>query len=658
MERSTTIGRRLTLPLVGDRLDVGAAGSWTAAFAIVVYLAASGGGYDPIVHSEAGIALWWVVLAGAASGVLPLRFGRLGWAALALLAAFSAWTALGMTWTESAERTGAELARVTTFLGVLAVGLLAVGGRSPRPLLNGLGCAFAAVAGLAVLSRLQPAWFPANDHAQFLPEAINRLSYPLNSWNGLASFLAIGLPVVAATALGARSRLGQAAAAAALPLIGLGIFLTASRGGAIAAGVGVVLILVLFGDRLAAAATLATSGAGAAILIAAAAQRDELERGIPSAIARSEGSELLVLALIVCLGVALMQVAIGLAARFERRPRWMTPSPRRTAALGCALVALAAAGALAAGAGTAVSDAWTEFKATPSELGPTGAPATESTARDVADRLSTVSGNGRWQYWQSTVAAMESDPLTGTGPGTFEYWWARNGTIPGFVRDAHSLYFETLGETGLVGFALLVALLLAAIAGGAVRTARAVGADRLPIAAATAAIAVFAVTAAVDWVWELAVVPCALMLLIAVAVGGARGTAASALPGRAVLSLAAILALVAIAVPLAGVSAVRASQTEAGRGDLPSALAAAGSAERVQPYAATPPLQRALVLELAGDYGAAVTAARQATAEEPTNWRTWLVRSRLEARAGRARDAVASFRRARSLNPRSPTLAR
>ena len=49
-------------------------------------------------------------------------------------------------------------------------------------------------------------------------------------------------------------------------------------------------------------------------------------------------------------------------------------------------------------------------------------------------------------------------PLTGTGSGTFEFWWARDGDTDETVRDTHSLYLQTLGELGIVGFALIVGL--------------------------------------------------------------------------------------------------------------------------------------------------------------------------------------------------------
>jgi cytochrome c-type biogenesis protein CcmH/NrfG len=60
------------------------------------------------------------------------------------------------------------------------------------------------------------------------------------------------------------------------------------------------------------------------------------------------------------------------------------------------------------------------------------------------------------------------------------------------------------------------------------------------------------------------------------------------------------------------------------------------------------------VLELERRFPAAAAAAAQATRAEPTDWRTWLVRSRIDAERGAPAAALAAYRRARSLDPRSP----
>ena len=48
-------------------------GSTVLPFTLVLYLALEGGGYDVLVRSEVGVAIWWIVLLGALVGVLPVR---------------------------------------------------------------------------------------------------------------------------------------------------------------------------------------------------------------------------------------------------------------------------------------------------------------------------------------------------------------------------------------------------------------------------------------------------------------------------------------------------------------------------------------------------------------------------------------------------------
>jgi tetratricopeptide (TPR) repeat protein len=93
-------------------------------------------------------------------------------------------------------------------------------------------------------------------------------------------------------------------------------------------------------------------------------------------------------------------------------------------------------------------------------------------------------------------------------------------------------------------------------------------------------------------------------------------------------------------------------------GDYAAALEDARSAQNVEPAAATPRLQQALVLELMGDLPAAEAAARAAVDRESTNWRLWLVLSRIAAENGRADAAVAAYEEARDLNPRGEIFQR
>ena len=666
---TTTDDARARSRALRARLDPAAAAAWTLAFALVAYLALSNGGYDTIVRSQAGIAVWWIVLLGALAGILPARIGAAGWVAIGLLAAFAAWTGLAIGWSESAERSAVELGRVAAYLGVLALAISVQGKAAARHTINGLASAIGLVTLLAVLSRLHPQAFPANDHLALLSQdSARKLSYPLNYWNALAAFAALGVPLLLAVAIGARTLAGQALAAAALPLSALCIYLTISRGGVLAVAVGLVAFLALVPLRLHAIGTLLAAAAGSAVLISATSQRDALQDGAPTATAIGQGNEMLWLVLIACAGVAFLQVAMGLAARHLPRPAVLDPGRRATALRALAVLAVLAVTAVAAGVPGTVSDRWQQFKAVPGTVAQGG-------QDNVFSRLGAADGTGRYQFWQSALDAHSSAPWQGIGPGTFEFWWARNGTLTDFVRDAHSLYAETLAETGFVGLALLVALLgwLAVVA--VRRSVRAAPGLRLWIAAAAGGLAAFLTAAALEWVWEMAAIAVVALLLGAVIVAGrddgaprdpgaddpARAADAGAprggLAGRAVLALLAVAGLVAVVVPMAGALATRDSRQAAADGRLTAALQDSRTAERLQPYAATPRLQRALVLEEAGSLDAAASAARAATVEEPTNWRTWLVLARIDARRGSSASAIDALREARRLNPRSKLFA-
>ncbi len=628
------------------RLDWGAAAISLLCFGLVVYLGLKGGGYDPLVHDQVGIAVWWVVLAVVAVGALPdRRLGTLAWIALALLGAFTLWTGLGLSWTESVERTAADLARVAGYLGVFAFAVFAVGRIGAPQLLRAVAAGIVVVAFVALLSRFHPAWFPgAGETANFLTNNRERLSYPLHYWNGLAALIAIGLPLVLQVATTARSVALRSLAAATLPALGLTIFFTLSRSGIAAAFLALAIFLAFCPDRLAKLPTLLVAGIGGAILILATDSRDALQHGLFNATAESQGDEMLVITLVVCLLAGLAQAGLVATSTRVGRPTWTVPTRRHTGAVAVATVLVALVAAAALDAPGRASDGWAEFK---QSEGP----------GKGAERLSSAAGQNRYQLWSAAVKENATRPLSGTGSGTFEYWWARTGDVPEIVRDTHSFYLQTLGEMGIVGLALLVGFMLVVLVGGARGALLADPGRRPPLAAALAGCSAFFVTAAFDWMWQLPVLPVAMLILAAVLVTATApaAPAAGALGPwqRGGVVAISLVAIVAIAIPLASTALLRQSEEDFRDGNLEGALSAARSAENVEPAAASPRLQQALVLEAAGQFAAAAEAAREATERESTNWRPWLVLSRIEAQRGYATASVRAYVKARSLNPRS-----
>ena len=228
---------------------------------------------------------------------------------------------------------------------------------------------------------------------------------------------------------------------------------------------------------------------------------------------------MLAITLIVCLAAGLSQFAIRRLVRRRRpRPGAAAPLPgSRRSRLGVlAVTAFVAIGlAVAAGVPGKVENRWEQFK--------------DPEVARASDRLDSASGNGRYQWWTSAVDAFETAPVLGIGSGTFEFWWARNATIPSSLVDAHSLYFETLGELGLIGLLLVVAAVGGILLLIARMAMRAPPAKRARLAAVAGAGTAFAVAAASDWVWELPILPICFLLLAAAALAsrepGARAPA-------------------------------------------------------------------------------------------------------------------------------------
>jgi tetratricopeptide (TPR) repeat protein len=152
--------------------------------------------------------------------------------------------------------------------------------------------------------------------------------------------------------------------------------------------------------------------------------------------------------------------------------------------------------------------------------------------------------------------------------------------------------------------------------------------------------------------------------VVAAAVGGlatslrTEAVEAAAAPAfRTATAALCLAALAAAAVPLLGQLELQSSRSAARSGDLATALDAARRARDIQPWAAAPHLQLALVHEAAGQLVAARRSVTRATGREPDDWRIWLVAARLEAKQGALAEARRSLCRAEELNPQSALLA-
>jgi hypothetical protein len=196
-------------------------------------------------------------------------------------------------------------------------------------------------------------------------------------------------------------------------------------------------------------------------------------------------------------------------------------------------------------------------------------------------------------YWDVALDAFEDASLHGQGAGTYQLLWAKDrppSSGGGYVRDAHSLYTEVLGELGIVGLLLLAGTIVTVFFGFA-RGIR--GPNRTLYGVLLAAGVAWALHAAVDWDWEMPVVT-----IWVFALGGAALAARStskppsrrlSLPVRALIGAA--LTLLALVPAHVGVSQGRLDESLDAyrRGDCRQAIDSARSSSSVlgsrpQPY--------------------------------------------------------------------------
>jgi O-antigen ligase len=624
--------------------------------AAVFLIARDGGLYGLAERDALAVVVWWAIALMAALGLWPVARVPLGAViAGALLAAFAGFTALSALWAPAAETALTEADRVLLYLGLFVVAIMAARRGDAGRAADGLGLGIAGVAALALASRLFPDLVGQTTVGRLLPDADVRLAYPVDYWNGLGILAALGLPLLLRSATALEDGMWRAGALAGVPVVSSAVYLTSSRGAAAVGAVGALVLLALTDRRLLTlwAAAVAAAGSGAAIAVLHARDALVTRPGLlRSDLAHSQGRSAAVLIALLCAAT----VAVYLAGAFRAPVR-----PKLSRGLRLGAVAAVLAGGVVGLVAIDPGERLDQFKVPPSQ----DAFYASSPRRYVESHLLSGGGAGRWQFWGGAVDEFQSQPVRGGGAGSFESWWAAHGSITYFIRDAHSLWLETLGELGLVGLVLLAGFFCAALVAGALALRRAPPASRGPSAALFAVLVAFLVAAAIDWMWELTIVAAVAVVAAGLLAGPAAlspvSASASARPRRPAalrigFALVGLAIVAAVAFPLLSELRLRESANAASRGDAGAAVDAASDARRLAPWSSDPPTRLALLAEAQGNLGAARTWIERALAKNDADWRIWLIAARIETKLGAVRAAAASLARARALNPRSPTL--
>jgi O-Antigen ligase len=464
-------------------------------------LAFFSGGFFDRPRVIAGIAAWTLVLAAAVLAPQPLPSSPAGRLALAGLFLLTAWTALSLIWAPLGGRAQDDLQRLLLYLGYFAAALALLRGPVVRRWLEPAVAGGALiVVGYGLSERLLPGLIEFDRSRT----ASGRLEQPLTYWNAEGAVAAIGLLLAMRVAGDPRRprALRGTAAAAGVPL-GLGLYLSFSRGALAAVAAGLVVLIALapkLQPQLRAAVAILGSGAAAALVGSRLPTVESLvrsERGDP-------GEGMLMLAVL----LVLMLVAAAIVVRRPRRElkALPLPVPRPAVLLALSMVALLV-GAIT----------YTALEGKPQGESP------EVTSG--AERFGSIDSN-RYRYWRVAAESFADRPLTGLGSGGFLVEWRKRRDRVDQSGDAHSLYFETAAELGIVGLAMLM-MFVGGVGAAVVRLHRRDPAVATGLAAALAA---WAVHAGLDWDWEMPALTLMALMLGAAAVAWSEDPARETQP--------------------------------------------------------------------------------------------------------------------------------
>jgi O-Antigen ligase len=557
--------------------------------------------------------------------------------ALALLAAWTAWNAVSLLWTEAP---GAGREETNKLLTVVMMGaVIAATPWRPRSAFALLGAWAAAI---AVIGAIDLAAFALSSHPQtWVLEG--RYLGPTGYPNGSAALGALAFwPLLA---LSARPATPGALRVAALPAAVVALMwglLPQSRATMLAAAAVAVLFVALSPQRWRVLARLAI--VGGALLLCVPSLFDvyttarEL-RPIGDAVDEAVFRVAVAAVLALCASYAL----VGIEGRVTPSARTQARA-RRVAVAACVLVVLAGAAAAAASYQRIADSLENRLDTFASDA------AVENT--QTGARLGQVTADKRYDYWTIAWRAFRDQPVAGIGAAGFEPLYTREKAYPKHSRYVHLIWLRALTETGVIGLALLASSLLAAWIG----LMRVRGELRAAAAAAAALSVAFFLQCALDWLEEVpALLAPAVCLPFAVLRAGracdSRPSALRAAPAGAL----AVIALVALTPPYLAVRHL-ARGDEVRASDPRAALAAYDRAASADPLSLTPHLRSGFVGIQLDDVPLARRAFQEAL-DVQDNWVSHFELGLLDLQAGRFDSARARLTRAGQLNRNDPMIA-
>lgn len=545
--------------------------------------------------------------------------------ALAALIGLAAWNAVSLTWTPSPSLGRDEALLVLSGATAFALAATTMTARASRWGTALLLALFSSGTALAVAVVELASDAPANLYGD------GRLEAPIGYTNALAAVFLLGFwPAI--TAAAERSLPSPVRAAA---LGGAGAMLAAelqaqSKGAAVGVVVGGALLLVLSPQRL--RLLLPVLFVAPVVLLAwnrltEPFRLQQAREAVYEASIRTSGGTLLLVAAVAA-GVGLVYAGIDARVRVPAR------LGRAIAVTLLATVMLsAAAGVVWTATETDRIDRWASAR---------WSDFTESAGQESSSNFGSL-GSSRFDSWSVAASEFADSPIIGNGARSFRSAYLARGSTPDTPERSHSLELDVLSETGLVGFALLLAALVPPFVVLAVR-----GRKSLLEAGLLGAAVAWLAHASVDWIWTL---PVLLLPFLALLGAGCSRDQRRPVVGRTSLAAATGVAIVAVGFFVPPWLSARFTQQALAEGQPDSR--AHQWAMRLDPIAIEPLLAEAA---LARSPDRAVSVLRKAVRKEPDTAALHFFLGRELRNAGRREEALWEFERARQLYPDSPEI--
>jgi hypothetical protein len=572
-------------------------------------------------------ALLVVAVLASGQALRPSRAGLIGLAGLLCLAG---WTAISLSWSPLPEAARNDALLVALYALVFLAALVAAGpGRTPATMLG------VVVFGLVSLAFATEIKLIVDAHPNDL-YASGRLFFPIGYWNAQAAMFLIGFwPAVVLAARRTTPVVLRALSCGGAASLLAGALLVQSKGGSIAVAVSAVVVLAVANDRLRILVVLLLTAVPVIAsylpltrpyrLDSSGVTQAALDQGITSAASW---------ALALGCGVAALGAVYALLdSRLE-----VSGKIRRacsvTAAVALVVAVVAGLSAAFVTIDHPISFAqskWRAFTRMP-------------TSAEGSSHLFSL-GSNRYDFWRVAADDFADHPLAGIGQHGFAAAYLIEGRSNETPQRAHSVFFDQLSETGIVGFILLVV----GIGAPLVLIARRARASPVHVGILGAAV-YWLVHASGDWIWTFPSIGIPLFLMLGIGSAARSGRPLTARVGLPAAAAAAAIALFAFMPPWLSSrltnDAVSASAAQA-RDDL-------RWARRLDPLAVYPFVVASAQARTPGE---SIAALRRAVDLEPRSVANWYLLGLEELKAGRRTQAKRHLLIARSLYPRDSIIA-